>query len=43
MQEYMFIVTVEAATPEQAGQVIRERIDHTEDYGFPYYVEWLTS
>lgn len=40
MQDYKFIVTVHTATPKQAQEVIRERIDHTEDYGFPYRVRW---
>lgn len=38
--EYKFIVTVEAETFEQAQEVIKERIDHTEDYGFPYMIDW---
>lgn len=40
MQDYEFTVTVHAATLEQAQKVIGERIDHTEDYGFPYLIKW---
>lgn len=39
-QDYKFIVTVNTETLEQAQKVITERIDYTEDYGFPYYIEW---
>lgn len=41
MQEYTFSVTVAAPSEMQAVQVIAERIEHDEDYGFPYQViEW---
>lgn len=40
MQDYKFVVNVHAATFEQAHKVMTERIDHTEDYGFPYSIKW---
>lgn len=40
MYNFDFTVTVHAATMEQAQQVMRERIDHTEDYGFLYLIDW---
>jgi hypothetical protein len=33
-----YIVTVEAETKEQADQVMAERLNPDEDYGFPYEV-----
>lgn len=42
MDEYRYIIAVTAATPEEADQVIAERIDHDEDYGFPYEVAIVT-
>ncbi len=41
MQDFKFIVTVHAATFEQAQQVIRERTQNEEDYGFPYLIDWI--
>lgn len=41
MQEYKFIVTVDTATLEQAEQVMRERIENEEDYGFAYLIDWV--
>jgi hypothetical protein len=35
-QHHHYVVTVSGCTREQADQVIAERIDHDEDYGFPY-------
>ena len=37
---YTFTVTVECETQEQATQVIAERLNHDEDYGFPYEIRW---
>ena len=37
---YTFTVTVECETKEQATQVIAERLNHDEDYGFPYEIKW---
>jgi len=37
---HTFSVTVSGCTREQAEQVMRERIDHEEDYGFKYTIEW---
>lgn len=39
--EFHFIVTVMAHNLEQAEQVIAERIDHDESYGFDYRI-WST-
>lgn len=39
MATYVFAVTVETDTAAQAAQVMAERIDHDEDYGFAYTVE----
>jgi hypothetical protein len=36
---YTFAVTVTTGTAAQAAQVMGERIDHEEDYGFPYKIE----
>jgi len=41
-QTFHFAVEVKAETLEQAIQVMSERIEHDEDYGFPYKVEWDT-
>jgi hypothetical protein len=38
MREYTFSVTVAATSEMEAVQVIAERIEHDEDYGFPYQV-----
>ena len=40
MSDYKFIVTVHAATLEQAQKVMEERIYYTEDYGFIYQIKW---
>jgi hypothetical protein len=41
MEEFKFIVTVDAGTFEQAQLVMRERIYNEEDYGFPYLIDWV--
>ena len=44
--DHPFTVTISGCTPEQAAQVIAERISHEEDYGFTYsigYEEGQTS
>jgi hypothetical protein len=38
--KYEFIVTVETEDIVDALQVMNERIDFEEDYGFEYTVEW---
>lgn len=35
---YTYTVRVEAETKEQADEVINERLDPEEDYGFPYVI-----
>ena len=40
---YMFVVTVTTDTAEHAAQVMRERIEPEEDYGFPYEVEYALA
>ena len=37
-QDHTFIVTVSGCTPEQAQQVMLERICYEEDYGFDYTI-----
>jgi len=37
---FHFMVTVECDDSVQAEQVINERIDYDEDYGFDYLIEW---
>jgi 2-oxo-4-hydroxy-4-carboxy--5-ureidoimidazoline (OHCU) decarboxylase len=41
VEEFKFIVTVDTATLEQAHQVMRERIENEEDYGFSYLIDWI--
>lgn len=38
--DHTFTVTISGCTPEQAAQVIAERIGHDEDYGFPYTIRY---
>ena len=37
---YAFTVTVACDTAEQASDVLAERLDHDEDYGFPYTITY---
>ena len=39
MSKFTYIVEVHAENREQADQVIRERINHDDDYGFDCQVE----
>lgn len=36
MNEFVYTVVVSAENQEEANQVMRERLDHDEDYGFEY-------
>ncbi len=38
MADYVDAVTVTADSPEEAAQVMAERLNHDEDYGFDYTV-----
>lgn len=38
--EFRYVVVIECETKEQSEQVISERINHDEDYGFDYRV-WI--
>lgn len=38
MTTFEYVVHVDAATREQADQVMAERLNPDEDYGFPYAV-----
>lgn len=38
--KHTFIVTVDCGTFDNAVQVMQERLNHDEDYGFPYIVTW---
>ena len=37
---HTFTVTVKCDTEDQALEVMAERINYDEDYGFPYTIEW---
>lgn len=37
-QAHQFVVTVSGCTPEEAAQVLNERISPEEDYGFAYQI-----
>lgn len=37
---WSFVVDVETATISEAVEVMRHRINHDEDYGFEYYIQW---
>lgn len=39
-QDFTYTVTIHATTLEEAEQILTERLDHDEDYGFPYSVSW---
>jgi hypothetical protein len=43
MKTYRFMVWVEADSAEQAEQVMAERINPDEDYGFDYTIGWDLS
>lgn len=38
-----FVVEVRGCTPAQAAQVMAERLNHDEDYGFEYQVDWAVT
>lgn len=40
VQSHQFIVTVSECTEDEAKQIITERLEFDEDYGFPYSIEW---
>lgn len=40
VSDYEYIVTVTAASREEADQVMAERIGYDEDYGFFYRIDW---
>lgn len=40
MAKFHYTVTIEAATQEQAVQVMCERIEPDENYGFDYTIWW---
>jgi hypothetical protein len=35
-----FIVEVDGCSREEAERVMSERLDHDEDYGFDYKIDW---
>lgn len=41
--EFVFTVTVETGTSEQAVEVMRERLGYDEDYGFDYSIDWTAE
>jgi hypothetical protein len=38
--EYEFDIVISGCSRAQAEQVLRERLGHDEDYGFPYHLKW---
>ena len=43
MADYAYVVTVTADSEEQAAQVMAERINYDEDYGFEYGISFETG
>ena len=43
MTRYHFTVSVECDTQEQANQVMAERLQHEEDYGFDYTIHYMND
>lgn len=41
MNTYTFSVDVVASSLEEAYEVMAERLNHDEDYGFEYEVGWM--
>jgi hypothetical protein len=41
--EFVYTVVVSADNKEQAEKVMRERLDHGEDYGFPYTLNVISK
>ncbi|SEC73117.1 Uncharacterised protein (plasmid) [Tsukamurella tyrosinosolvens] len=39
MPIFSYVVDVDAASQAEADTVIAERLDHEEDYGFPYTLQ----
>ncbi len=40
MTEFMYTVRVDASSEAEADQVMAERLDHDEDYGFSYAIDY---
>jgi len=40
MPKFEFVVVIRCPTQEQAEQVMAERINHDEEYGFDYEIGW---
>ena len=43
MSEFVYTVVVSADNKEQAEKVMRERLDHDEDYGFNYTLNVISK
>ena len=43
MSEFVYTVVVSADNKEQAEKVMRERLDHDEDYGFNYTLNLISK
>ena len=43
MSEFVYTVVVSAEKQEEANQVMRERLDHDEDYGFKYTLNIISK
>lgn len=41
MKKFTYLVTVEAETEAQATEIMTNRIDVDEWYGFDYHIEWM--
>jgi len=43
MNEFVYTVVISAENKKQAEQVLRERLDHDEDYGFKYTLNIISK
>lgn len=41
MQDFTYQVTIKAESQNQAELVIAERLDHYDDYGFSYEIDYM--
>jgi hypothetical protein len=42
-EKHEFVVTITGCDREAAETVMTERIEHDEDYGFDYSIEWKSK
>ena len=43
MNEFVYTIVISAENKEEAEQVLRERLDHDEDYGFNYTLNIISK